>query len=843
MSEEDKGAMEKKTYSRQSSVPPKANSSDTKKENGTPKAQKAKRRGNNGFNGANFSYNEGPARKATPQKYKNTWDKRPRSRGGFSDRPRSDLEENALSEYGSAIHSGSKKGSLNHLLNFTYAPHESGPSYHGGGGSASWSRGRQVRYRNSYSSRSKVCYNKEQFLQANCQFVVRDGEDYSVHLMDPDILVKWETVEQVRVTSLEPPSCPICLQYPTAAKMTRCGHIYCWACVLHYLALGEKNWRKCPICYESIHSTDLKSVVVREVQHHKVGDTITMTLMKKEKGSIYAVPAHYWTKQERKCHNVDEPSEMTHHLKLLTAKPHQVLDIIENEKKQLDIQLKEAELSEEPFIIGAQAHLKEREEAVTGVKKLQEEIKDQWMAEQQEKKEETTLPAKKYTPSKKVKQYKSAFSDEEDEGVPSDVEDTPGGADSQTGDSRQQSSSAEEEKSDYDSSSTPRPSSPATEGTADTGQNIMKQDDKESSRSSPPIPVSGASSIIPDTEKFDVGSPEGTEPPIEVIPDIMPVEEAAEHLELPAQADGKARKKSGDECFYFYQAADGQHLYLHSLNARCLVREYGSLENSPQQITATIVEKESVFVTEELRKRLRYLSHLPLTCGFEVCELAIKPPVIGKDTLKYFHDEIEKRRRQRHRRNREDKRRARQIEDDERKRLGISKETTIIRSQFHQPQLSAQPPFITQPSESNRSDTSSPSLDTPVGSPLGHSISAPDFHAIKSSPTDEGQTAVVSFAQMLKAGAQSTKWPVAKTEQPSPPVRAGHHGSDDSDNEDRVPVPEYHSSFGSAIEAALENIGSKSEGETQKSTPGSSGKKKKKQLVLFSTSMARGGGK
>ena len=33
------------------------------------------------------------------------------------------------------------------------------------------------------------------------------------------------------------------------------------------------------------------------------------------------------------------------------------------------------------------------------------------------------------------------------------------------------------------------------------------------------------------------------------------------------------------------------------------------------------------------------------------------------------------------------------------------------------------------------------------------------------------------------------------------------------------------------------------EGEAQKSTPGTSGKKKKKQLVLFSTSMARGSGK
>ena len=42
------------------------------------------------------------------------------------------------------------------------------------------------------------------------------------------------------------------------AKMTRCGHIYCWPCILHYLALGEKSWRKCPICYESVHDTDLK---------------------------------------------------------------------------------------------------------------------------------------------------------------------------------------------------------------------------------------------------------------------------------------------------------------------------------------------------------------------------------------------------------------------------------------------------------------------------------------------------------------------------------------------------------------------------------------------------------
>lgn len=839
MSEEEKGAMEKKPNSRTSSVPPKANNNDTKKENGTPKNQKGKRRGNNGFNGGNYSYNEGPVRKPTPQKYKNTWDKRPRSRGGVSDRPRSDLEEHDVLEYGSAIQAGSKKGSLNHLLNFSYTPADSSQSYHGGAGSGSWSRGRQLRYRNSYSNRGRVCFNKEQFLQANCQFVVRDGEDYSVHLMDPDILVKWEAVEQVRVISLEEPSCPICLQYPTAAKMTRCGHIYCWACVLHYLALGDKNWRKCPICYESIHSSDLKSVVVREVHHYKAGDTVTMTLMKKEKGSIYAVPANCWTKQEGKCHNITEPSEMTHHLKLLTAKHHQVLDIIETEKKQLDKQMVDAEPSEEPFIIAAQAQLKEREESVTGVKQIVEEITTKQSAVQpQVPAEPPALSARTYVSSKKVKQYKSAFSDEEDEGAPSNTEEP---AHSDTGSQSPDGLESEKTVVAKDQNS-PRPASPS-----DNNQltNTTKHEDRKSPRSSPPIPVSGVAGFS-DPDKFAVGSPEGSNPPIEVIPDIMPVEEAAEHLELPAQGEGKARKKSGDECFYFYQAADGQHLYLHSLNARCLVREYGSLENSPQQITATIVEKESVFVTEELRKRLRYLSHLPLTCGFEVVELAIKQPVIGKDTHKYFLDEFEKRRKMRQRRNRDEKRRARQIEEEERKRLGIPKGTTIIRSQFNQLQTSPSVPVLSaQVDDTNRSDTSSPSLDTPVGSPLSHSISAPDFHPIGASPTDDGQTAVVSFAQMLKAGAQqSTKWPKMKTDkkeqQQSPSSSSHRHGSDESDNEDKIPVPEFHSSFGSAIEAALENIGSKNDMEVQKSTPGS-GKKKKKQLVLFSTSMARGG--
>lgn len=822
--------MDKKGNSRQNSV--QKSNAEFRKDVTSRNQRSGKKRGSYNSSGGNFSYNDGQNRKPTPQKYRNTWDKRPRQRGELATGSGGDLDDGEVGvEYGSAILAGSKKGNLNHLLNFTYE-HEINPAGYGGhgyGNASRWYRGRQVRYKNTYSRGSKMCYNKEQFLQANCQFVVKEAGDYSVHLMDPDTLVNWDKVEQVRVIDTEPPSCPICLHYPIAAKMTRCGHIYCWSCILHYLALGEKTWRKCPICYEAVHSDDLKSVIIRHVKHHKVGDEITLTLMKKEKGSIYAVPANLWQKQPGKCHNVTENEEITRHMKLITATPDQVLAVTEQEKQQLMVQLVDAESSEEAFIKGAQDQLKSRELGLLGISEVEKEVQE---AVQTAK---SALPAPKpdvavktFTNGKKVKQYKSAFSDEEEE---LDTEQT-----GQEPDNMEQSREVQ-----------PNTESAAPAVNATITEEPLSDLSARDGKSSPSIPVNTVgSSDIPKDELL-VGSPEGVTMPIELLPDIMPVEEAAQHLELPTQQRDKTLLRSGDNCFYFYQADDGQQIYLHSLNARCLVREYGSLEQCPQKITANIVEKESVFVTEELRKRLRYLSHLPLTCGFEVVELELKPPLVSKDTLKHFTDEIDKRRRLRQRKAREDKRIARYIEDQERKKHGIGG-STIVHSQFQQQQQQQQqhahPPGDMH--SDNRSDTSSPSLDTPVGSPqvAGLNVEASEFHP-STSPGD--QTSTVSFAQMLKAGAKASVWPKAKSESssksPMSPT-SGRPGSDESDNEDKIPVPKFQSSFGSAIEAAFENIHNKTDMTSPQSSPAagsSSGKKKRKQLVLFSTNMARGG--
>lgn len=47
-----------------------------------------------------------------------------------------------------------------------------------------------------------------------------------------------------------------------------------------------------------------------------------------------------------------------------------------------------------------------------------------------------------------------------------------------------------------------------------------------------------------------------------------------------------------------HPAEDCQQMFLHPVNVRCLLREYGSLEASPDSITATVVEIEGQTVTE-----------------------------------------------------------------------------------------------------------------------------------------------------------------------------------------------------------------------------------------------------
>jgi hypothetical protein len=179
---------------------------------------------------------------------------------------------------------GGGKTNLNHLLNFTYE------SYRDARDENYYEYERFTKQFWSMKLSKSSYFSKEQFLLANCQFVVKSSGDYTAHMCDPDRPVDWPLIEEVQIETHEPVTCPICLYEPVAGKMTKCGHIYCWPCMLHYLSLSDKSWRKCPICYESIYKSDLKSVrVLRHEAEPRVGDTITMQLMFKQRSRLSTI--------------------------------------------------------------------------------------------------------------------------------------------------------------------------------------------------------------------------------------------------------------------------------------------------------------------------------------------------------------------------------------------------------------------------------------------------------------------------------------------------------------------------------------------------------------------------
>ncbi|XP_067406189.1 E3 ubiquitin-protein ligase RNF10 [Emydura macquarii macquarii] len=675
---------------------------------------------------------------------------------------RDEVAEAQRAEFSPAQFSGSKKINLNHLLNFTFEPR--GQAGHlDGNGHSNWGK------RNKWGHKP---FNKELFLQANCQFVVSEEQDYTVHFADPDTLVNWDFVEQVRICSHEVPSCPICLYPPTAAKITRCGHIFCWACILHYLSLSEKTWSKCPICYGSIHKKDLKSVVAMETHQYAIGDTITMQLMRREKSVLVALPKSKWMNVEQPIHLGDE--QHSQFSKLLLASREQVLQWVILEEKAALLQQHEEEkhTPEVCFIEAAIQELKEREKALS-------------LSDQSSNSDVTGVTAAVEELVLMENPVESAASQEREGAL-------------------EHLSSFDEEMAEAHSNS----------------------------GSSFPLPLE-AEEEVPEVDSGGVTDENTTKE--------RPTESGYQEFKVTASS---GRLSNNSPFYYFYQAEDGQCMYLHPVNVRCLVREYGSLENSPDKITAAVVEITGYSMTEDVRQRHRYLCHLPLTCEFSICELALKPPIISKETLETFSDDIEKRKRLRQKKARDERRRERRIEMEENKKQGKYPEVHIALENLQQ-----FPAFSACTGEFTSSDNQSSSLSF-LGSSLvsqTESFSTPLSNAASlASPSPcigslEEESPFPSFAQMLRVGkAKPDMWPKAASNTRdqntlAPPVPVDSDG--ESDNSERIPVPSFQNSFSQAIEAAFLKLDKPSTSDPLSEEKGGKKRKKQKQKLLFSTSV------
>ena len=187
-----------------------------------------------------------------------------------------------------------------------------------------------------------------------------------------------------------------------------------------------------------------------------------------------------------------------------------------------------------------------------------------------------------------------------------------------------------------------------------------------------------------------------------------------------------ASQNKANETFYFYQSSDGQPIFLHALNVQMLVKEYGAFEACPPLIKGVILEKDGSNMSEELRNKLRFLKHVPVTCYFEVAELALSNQVLSKKTRDQFAPQLEQRKRTRALRAKAEKRREKRILIEENKLMGKFPglpKSLRIESEFHFPAVGSSS-AITVTTEhfpsydsgaSGDSRNSSPQFDTQEG--------------------------------------------------------------------------------------------------------------------------------
>lgn len=618
-----------------------------------------------------------------------------------------------------ALASDSALGDLDGLF-----PHERNwrrqPKSAGGWGRDRWGR--------------RETFSKENFLKASCQFIVSERVTAAVGpcLNDADAAVDWSLVEELRVwAGEEPTACPICLYPPTAGKMSPCGHVFCAPCVLHYLALSDKAWRKCPICYEPLYPAQLKSFWERPAMAPSLGHSLRFHLMCRPKGSAEALPVLQ-----------EEESDKGRFAKVLGIPDQEILDkILARERRELESAARiEAGTPEVCFIHQALEELEKRFEAV--------HIRS------------TSAPVSPPSHSTPHKSGGTVFVDAFYEVV----------------------------KESYE-----------TANDDDDGEKKSEEGEKKTA--------------------MDVEEKEE-------------VKRSSEEMSLSPSEESKS-------AYYFYQASDGQSIFLHPLNARQLQREYGSLQVSPPSIEAKVVELEAVNMTEQFRQRFRYLGHVPLASSVRLAELSLRPPLISAKVEREFAAETKKRAELRRRRAAAERSRAAKAAQWDR---------ALLLQQVEPSQVSAYldgegdpPPEIPTLTvvPSAQDEAPPPRPDTPppfdlardFGPALGQvppAASPAETDQSSSSPVEEPK----SFASMLR-GSSKAVWTKAPTKaaaaSPPPPWEA----KEDSDPD--LPAPSYSNAFGEALATALHRNNNSTTQSHQEPTSGKKKKKKQRETLLFAT--------
>ncbi|KAG8754756.1 hypothetical protein FRC12_011097 [Ceratobasidium sp. 428] len=502
--------------------------------------------------------------------------------------------------------------SLNHLLNFTLPPRSQPLLQH---------VPRRSRKPNN------VYYNPEKFVNAQYRFVMKPTGDYTVHFADPDIFFQWEDILQVLIprssafasagTAAEGiTTCPICLSPPTAPRMTKCGHVYCFPCILHYLTLGDNTkWNRCPICFDSVSEKQLKCVrwVDLEETHSTLTQqnsssagassgsdvpssqrTIHMRLMYRPQLTTLALPrSTTWPSPAIPPHQAPWhfAPDAAAFARFVLATPDLIIKQLEEELVSLEVERVTLESYDTgpsvANVIGAKAAAKQSSESIGAVfvRAAEERVK--------------------------LQIQKARATDTE-----------------------------------------------WLQGAVSRAERDIAAAERTSARPQQPTTAPGNDPRDPATN-LDAPAPVLTSAP-------TPSGKPKRRNVNPPSRD------STPPTYHFYQSSTGQPIFLHPLDIRILLARFHTYDAFPPELTLPVEALDVGSVDHDLRKRCKYLGHLPEGGEVVFAQVNVKD-IVGEDAWREggWEGLVERRRREREGRMRKEERDKVKAEHKEREQARI----------------------------------------------------------------------------------------------------------------------------------------------------------------------------
>ncbi|KAJ2830340.1 hypothetical protein IWW50_000340 [Coemansia erecta] len=358
--------------------------------------------------------------------------------------------------------------------------------------------------------------NRSLFINANFRFVLKPSfwQSFMAVSTRPDMQLRPEWIERVIMPlSGEATNCPICLSPPVAARVTRCGHVFCLPCILRHIAYSsddKRQDRKCPICWCTISSDNL-------------------------------LPVHFWAAQY---------------------------------------------IAGKPATSNAQAHL--------GASKL--------------------APGTHIT----MQLMKLGSAD--------------GGSSSSAFDSSHFPWSFSDRALTFARCMLATHGYVAGEYERELVELQQAKEDKDADSESKLFIESAVMSV--EAALADAQRPSKADVRRE---ELAFAEQAVSNaLGSLQQGDtSDSSKVADDEFLYFYQADDGQHIYMHPLHMRILAHDRGGYVDMPDTLEIKLKHSVESMVTDEVRQRFRFLDHLSLRCELVIIEPELKNLVAQKSLDKF----------------------------------------------------------------------------------------------------------------------------------------------------------------------------------------------------------------